>query len=286
MSTTFANAFTDRWTLTVHDDVPQPIIPDSYTVSYLVYQREEAPSTGGLHWQCYIEFLSRKRFNTVRKYCMDQGLSKFHIEPARGQPSQNRAYCTKPETAIGEAFEWGKIQPDREQGRRNDILKAIEDCKNSSLAKVIEDNPGCLKYFNALEKYQRLIQPSTRRPNLRVFYLWGPPGTGKSRSVQDTLDRLDKPYCKPLLVPPAIWFEGYVNQPIVWLDDFDPRLYPLPQVLHILDVYPLTLQVKGSSAQAHYTKVYITSNVDPKLLAPQIRRRFTHVLDFSEDGEA
>lgn len=285
MSNNVTTGFSDRWTATIYDDVPQPIIPDNHTVAYLVYQREECPTTFRLHWQCYIEFISRKRFNTVRKYLMDQGLSSFHIEPARGQPSQNRAYCSKPETAVSDPVEWGTIQADREQGKRTDIVKAIQDCKDYTLVKVIEQNPGCLKYINHIEKYQRLLglHLSTHRPNLRVFYSWGPPGSGKSRDAYATILRLGLPYIKPLFAPPNIWFEGYTNQPILFLDDFDARDYPLSQVLHILDIYPVTLQVKGGSAQAFYTKVYITSNVDPKLLKPQIQRRFTKVIEYTEE---
>ena len=60
-------------------------------------------------------------------------------------------------------------------------------------------------------------------------------------------------------------------------DDFDGWV-PFRTFLQWLDVYPLLLPVKGGFVVANYTKVYITSNLDPYVWyqgvdpAPLLRR--------------
>lgn len=268
------NSLTDRWCLTIFDNVPHPIIPDDDEVGYLIYQREECPKTGKLHWQCYIEFTKRKRFSTVKRYLEEtQQLSKFHIEPARGQPSQCRDYCTKEETSVDSPFEYGTIQPDREQGKRNDLHQMVEDCKTKTICEIITETPAAIRYINHLTKYQALLKKSDYRPDLKVFYYWGEPGTGKSKTVFSKIK--DEPHFRPLLAPPNIWFDGYQGEKILWLDDLDANEFNRELILHLLDVYPLTLSVKGGTVQAHYTEVYITSNIKPSALDPAVERRLT-----------
>ena len=266
---------TDRWCITIFDNVPQPIIPsDDGELTYLVYQREECPTSGKQHWQCYVEFSKRKRFTTVKKWLEEtQALSKYHIEPARGQPSQCRAYCTKEETAVDDPFEFGTIQPDREQGKRNDLARMVEDAKTKTVCDIITENPSALRYIQHLSRYQSLLKRSPHRPDLKVYYYYGKTGSGKSSKVFEKIK--DKQYFRALLAPPNIWFDGYQGEQILWLDDLDCRDFKREHILHLLDVYPLTLSVKGGSTQAHYTTVYITSNVKPSELDDAIVRRFT-----------
>lgn len=272
-----SNSLTDRWCITIFDNVPHPIVPNDEEVGYLVYQREECPTSGRLHWQCYIEFTKRKRLSTVKRWLEEtQQLSKFHLEPARGQPSQNRDYCTKIDTAIDEPFEYGTIQPDREQGKRTDLHKIVEDCQNKTLVEIITETPPALRYINHITKYQAFLKKSQVR-ELKVIYIHGETGTGKSSYVFEKIK--SKNFFRPLISPPNIWFDGYQGETILWLDDFDARDFKREFVLHLLDIYPLTLSVKGSTAQAHYTTVYITSNVEPDELDKAICRRFTKIIE-------
>lgn len=274
----------DRWCFTVFDNVPQPIVPDDEDVSYLVYQREQCPETERLHWQGYIEFHSRKRFTTVEKYFREQGLSKFHIEAAKGQPSQCRAYCTKEDTAVDDPFEYGEIQPDRQQGKRTDIEEIVKFAKENTLKDCIEKFPASIRIIKHLATYQGLTKKSPYRPKLKVYYFWGPTRTGKSKTVYEKIQ--DKDFYRAMISPPNIWFDGYQGESILWLDDLDPRQHNREFILHILDIYPLTLPIKGASAQAQYTVVYITSNVSPKKLDDAVTKRFTKVIHMkAEDAE-
>lgn len=274
----------DRWCFTVFDNVPQPIVPDDEDVSYLVFQREECPETERLHWQGYIEFKSRKRFSTVQRFFQDQGLKKFHIEPAKGQPSQCRAYCTKEETAVDDPFEYGTIQPDREQGKRNDIAEIVAYAKTHTLLDTIEKFPASIRIIKHLATYQGLANKPQHR-QLTVYYIHGAPGTGKSKEVYSRVKNRD--FYRPLIAPPNIWFDGYQGEKYLWLDDLDVRSHNREFILHLLDPYPLILPVKGGSVAAQFTTVYITSNVHPKDLSKAVRRRFTKVFDYdASDSEA
>ena len=58
---------------------------------YLIYQLEECPKSGRLHWQGYIQFKNRVRMQRV-KQLLD--LDNVHLEIARGDDVQNRFYCS------------------------------------------------------------------------------------------------------------------------------------------------------------------------------------------------
>jgi len=272
----------DRWCFTVFDNVPHPIVPDDEEVGYLVYQREECPTSGRLHWQGYIEFKSRKRFTTVQRYFREtQALDKFHIEPAKGQPSQCREYCIKEDTAVSDtAFEFGEIQADRKQGERNDIKEMVSFAKDNTLVDTIEKYPASIKYLHHLQTYRCLVNKPKQRLDLKVYYYWGAPGTGKSRKVFKRIG--EKPFIRALCDPPKIWFQGYQGEKYLVLDDIDLRQYNREFILGLLDIYPLVLPVKGGSASAEFTRIYITSNIDPTKYDKAIQRRLTEIKEFSE----
>lgn len=60
------------------------------------------------------------------------------------------------------------------------------------------------------------------------------------------------------------WFDGYLNQPIVIVDDFRGE-YPLPLLLKLLDRYPMQVPIKGGFVNWCPKKVYITSNIRPDI---------------------
>lgn len=68
--------------------------------SYFIFQREAAPDTNREHYQCYFEFNTKRRFANGRLADIPG-----HFEPAKGTAEENRVYCSKPETRIGDAVE-------------------------------------------------------------------------------------------------------------------------------------------------------------------------------------
>lgn len=64
----------------------------SHLIDYLVWGEEYAPSTGLQHFQGYIEFKKEYTLAYAKSIFKDK---KLHIEVARAERAQNKAYCLK-----------------------------------------------------------------------------------------------------------------------------------------------------------------------------------------------
>jgi len=268
-----------RWCFTLYSDEPHPVYPDTEEISYVCFQREVCPKTQSLHWQGYIEFHSRKRRDTIKKLL---GYNHIHLEACKGSPQSNRDYCTKSPTSVpGTFFEWGVISNPK-PGRRSDLEELVEDIvQGRSIYDIIVEQPKHLRHIGHMQRLQQYA-PSLER-DIKVHYIWGPPGSGKSRYVYNLIKH--EPFSRPLIAPPNIWWQDYQGQKTVWLDDLDIKQFSLESLLHILDRYPLTLQVKGGSQPARFTTVYITSNHSPRDFPSQLSRRFSTVVAFQAGAE-
>lgn len=260
-----------RWCFTLFSDDPHPFAPDTEHITYVCFQREACPETGRLHYQGYVEFPVRKQLNTVKRYFTKVHKQPgIHLEIARGLASQCRAYCCKPDTAIPNTFvEYGQISADQQQGRRSDLRSLVDSAQHLAVDRIVIDNPQALRYINHILKLQQYL-PSSER-DITVHYIWGEPGIGKSRYVWNQVQ--GKRVSRPMLAPPHIWFQDYVGQDTIILDDIDLRQYPHDLILALLDRYPVSCPTKGGSTPARYTTVYITSNIDPKNFPLQLTRR-------------
>jgi len=91
-----------------------------------------------------------------------------------------------------------------------------------------------------------------------VKILWGPTGTGKTRSVYDFHDH-DSVYKHD----GGDWFDGYQGQEVVLFDDFSGSDFKLTYLLKLCDRYPMRVPVKGDFVHFRPKVIYFTSNVDP-----------------------
>ena len=118
--------------------------------------------------------------------------------------------------------------------------------------------------------------------DVRVVWLWGETGTGKTRAACSGTYGDDW-----FIVPPdtrgAHWFDGYSGQKTIIFDDVDPTWQvPRPTWLRWLDGHALQVPVKGGFHHALWTTVVITSNFCPEDALQQaydaaIGRRITQV---------
>lgn len=113
---------------------------------YLVFQQEKGEQETP-HIQGYISFSKRISLHALKKMVGNRA----HVEVCRGSPSQNRDYCTKPESRIpGTEFEeFGEI-PDS-KGVRTDL---------ADFMKAVKEGETCTKnlreqFFDVFAKYPR-----------------------------------------------------------------------------------------------------------------------------------
>jgi len=97
---------------------------------------------------------------------------------------------------------------------------------------------------------------------------WGPTGTGKShRAWQEAgMDAYPKQPCTK-------WWDGYQPEKHnhVVIDEFDGQI-GITHLLRWFDKYPCQVEQKGGGCVLKATKIWITSNIDPREWYPQGKR--------------
>lgn len=225
--------------------------------TYLVFQLEVGEQ-GTPHYQGYVAWQQKQRLTALTAL-----LPGAHWEVARGTPTQNRDYCTKPEGRLGDFCEFGELPA--EKGARTDLALLHSRLKDGLTNKeyVSEFFTTFVRYPNLVANYiAASIEARDPRVPLHSWLLVGPPGLGKSRLAGHLGKRLaDGRIFRHCL---GKWFDGYVGERTILLDDFSGSSIPFTQFKHLLDRYPLRVELKGLSCEMAATNFIITTNQDPK----------------------
>lgn len=126
--------------------------------------------------------------------------------------------------------------------------------------------------------YRNLIREKRIRTNLRVLLLIGDTGVGKTRYVHERAGSdLWSSVSRNLE-----WFDGYSGEGHVLFDDF--RGGPeFDFLLRLLDVYPISVPVKGSFVEWEPSTIWITSNWEidrwyPSVDLSPLQRRISRIV--------
>lgn len=236
------------------------------------------------HLQCWMQLVSPMRLAAAKALFGD---ANPHMEVMKGSVEQNEDYCSKQDS---EPLALGTVP---KQGQRSDLEAVQTAVKEGASEKDLwEDHfPVMIKYDQAVKRYRRAIaQPRSPDEAPKINILIGPSGCGKSSKCPTVSDGA---YWHPL---DGKWWDGYEGQKIVVFDEFYGQ-YPYSQMLRILDRYPLTVELKGSTANLSATEFWFTSNQhweqwwmkgqDSGLDLKAFKRRveeFGTVTIFSDDG--
>ncbi len=239
---------------------------------FIVAQIEVCPTTKRRHVQGYVQFKSNQRMNAVKRWLRR---ADAHVEIARGSPEQNQDYCTKDKSREtgGRPWIWGEIKT-RRQGQRTDLTDLVAMVRSGATwTDIIEEHPGdYVRYHRGLEAVRGVYSVSVERA-VEVELHWGASGAGKTRQAYDAHPELYR-------WRGGKWFDGYNGQETLLLDDFEGNI-PWTRLLNLLDRYPMTVETKGGHVAARWTRVIITSNLEPaewypmkigRALAPLLRR--------------
>lgn len=184
------------------------------------------------------------------------GTDQVHLEPAQGSDDQCVAYCSKEDTRVAGPWTFGeRMKP----GRRNDLeglVKGVLDGKTDFQIATEAPEAYALHAKHVQCLRSALLVP-LRRERIITTSIIGPTGIGKTRWAFDTYPNIYR-----VNIPgknEKLWWDGYAGEDVILFDDFYGEV-PLTQMLHILDPYPLRVEVKGSTVAARWTKVIITSN--------------------------
>ena len=245
-----------------HLTIKKTLVENFTTLRYFC-MADEIGKEGTPHTHLYVYFNSRVRFSTVKK-----NFPSAHIEPAHGNIQSNISYIKKTgkwegtdkaETRVDGTFEeWGTVPT--QKGTRADMEELYELIKAGySNAEILAMNNDYILNIERLDRVRTelLIDKfkNTRRTDLKVIYISGATGTGKTRGILDkhgdgNVYRVND-YEHP--------FDGYSCQNILAFDEFRSQLR-LSDMLNYCDIYPIQLPARYANKFACYETVYIISN--------------------------
>jgi len=178
----------------------------------------------------------------------------------------------------------GESRSENARLQRLEINKKILD---TPLPDLVLNGDISIYSYEALSKSKnRFIMDSQIIPKYMpktCIWIYGQAGIGKSRYVRDNFG--ENIYLKPQ----NKWWDGYKQETVVLLDDFDLKGEHLSHYLKIwADCYSFNAEIKGGTCRPVYDKFFITSQYmpheifcqgndfskhDPEIVAA-IRRRF------------
>lgn len=150
---------------TIKDEEPPSF--DEKTMDYMVYQRETGQDTGYVHWQCYIQFKTRRYWSSAKVY------AEGHHENQKAKKNDDpREYCMKSETSIpGTLREFGKFQG---QGARNDIAEARDIIsEHQTINSVYLDRRIDSIVYRCTAWVDRVFQATRKRRRVNIFESYG-----------------------------------------------------------------------------------------------------------------
>lgn len=249
-------------------------------VRAFVYQMERGEQ-GRLHLQGYLECNRTRRLAWLKTRMGNRP----HFEVRRGTRDQAIIYATKENTRVDEPVRFGDINVG--QGQRTDIEEGVALLREGGMRSIAENMPTLIVKFNkgfmALAGYQVLPRRALPEDKPSVWFLHGPTGSGKTRRAYALADNVENVYPKE---PTNRWWDGYVNQSTIVIDDYTNYAnngLNTDYMLRLLDMYPMFLEVKGSTVSMSRltSKIVITSNLTLEEVFPThveaMRRRIDYI---------
>lgn len=214
----------------------------SKVLDYLIACKEIAPTTGHVHYHIYAHHYDARNLNI-------KNLNGAHVEICRGNVQQNIDYIKKD----GEiTVEEGIIPQQSTLSIRE--LKGINN----------EDELPDWKQYNLWLKLKNAEAINIRdwKKEVKVYYISGPSGIGKSLKARDIVLENEDKYGSMISI--AKYSNGYWNNvnssiKIMIYDDFRDSSMPANEFINLIDYNKHPLNIKGGSVINNYELIIITS---------------------------
>ncbi|MFA9466969.1 MAG: replication protein [Velocimicrobium sp.] len=260
-----------KWSITINNPTDQyshQVIKEKLeefkSIIYWCMADEKGLKESTYHTHIYLLSSSPIRFSTLKKR-----FYTAHIEKANGTTEENRNYVfkigkwendSKSETQInGTREEFGEV-PKEGQGKRSDLLILYEMIKEGlTNFEIMERCSDYITKIDTIERVRQTIREEQYKDvfrDMKVTYIYGKTGTGKSRGVMEQYGYSNIFRCTDYLHA----FDGYRSQDIVIFEEFRSSI-KIGEMLVYLDGYPCELPSRYVNKVACYTKVYIISNI-------------------------
>lgn len=283
-----ASRFTDSrsrcWCFTINNYAPDyedlnGLPGDQW--KYMVVGKEIGDE-GTPHLQGFVIMQRRVHFSYMKKR-----IPKAHIEAMKGDSLEASEYCKK-DGSWEELGEFEYITPNggssgskggkEKANRYRNMINTVK--LHHDMDMVLELDP--VSYLQHYHAYKRIIQDNPMKiENLKDVcgeWIYGPPGVGKSHKVREENPDI---YLKPA----NKWWDGYQNEEVVYIEDFDMNHKVLGHHLKLwADKWPFAAEQKGTTIKIRPKKLIITSNYsieeifnEDQVLQDAIKRRFKQI---------
>lgn len=247
------------WCFTDFNEDPPQFTDD---MQYLGYEYEICPKTGTPHWQSFVYWKRKKRFNACRKAIklahagFLETYKPINVRFCKGTFEQNVKYCSKD----GKYFEFGeKPSP----GARTDLRNLRDEMINGkSLDDIAMENPYYYHtYGRTLSKIEDLILRKRYRSEMtKGVWIYGPTGIGKSHAALSNYN----PETHYIVPNDNGWWDAYKQQDIVVINDFRGEI-KYNELLQLVDKWPFMVKRRNREPMPFTSKlVIITSSLHPK----------------------
>lgn len=239
-------------------------------VSYIAFQLERGSKDLRLHWQGYLELRDQLTLFDVQR--LHPLFERAHFERRRGTQQQAVDYVLQQGVHAGKAggravdIPWsGPHQAGslKRQGTRADLQAMVDLLRSGKSLRDLSnaDAPVYIMHHRGIAAWYSLnAEPRSWPPVVAVFH--GASGVGKTRlCFEFGHTPLDVYKWEP---GQGAWFDGYIGQPIVILDEMGGDMpMKLGQLLNLLDRYPMLVQVKGATQSWRPRLIFLCSNYHP-----------------------
>jgi len=241
-----------NWVFTLNNPSSNDIPSHWPYVLYLIWQRESASTP---HLQGYAIFTKRLRLSSLKE--VDK---TAHWEPRRGTHAQARNYASKSDTRVEGPW---IIGTEPIQGKRTDLLevKSAIESGYSEEQVLNEFYPLWVRYRHSFQAHRLLLRQKITRPRPEILVVYGPTGTGKTRSVREAFPKaywLDAP-----IRGGNLWFDGYDGESTIVIDEFFGWI-SYTEIKRLLDFGRVKVKVHGGVVSLLAHRFIFTSNKHPR----------------------
>lgn len=226
---------------------------DTFEATYCIGQLEKGKE-GTVHIQALLYYVTSVRASRFKGIpCWIKGI------PSADAKLRVNRYVSKEESRMDGPYQYGVQPANMAKGR--DFEAALQHAKAGRFDQI--QASIYIPYLANLKKINLDCQVSSTRENVCGIWIWGAPGYGKSHYAQEEYgsDAYFKSQNK--------WFDGYVSQRNVILDDLDASGACLSHYLkRWMDKWACLGETKGGTIMLQYKRFIVTSNYLPEDLWP------------------
>lgn len=270
-------------------------ILDVSWVSKAVMQEELCPDTNRLHMQAYFETNVRLTYLRFKRKLAELGWIDASVRSADASSWVNYQYCTKTESRTGRfRLLGGSFTEPRSSRRGSGISKRslmVADIKSGwTLRNIAITHPEAFLQHSrgvpTLINFFSYGEQKSNRSSIGVAWISGATDIGKTWFCRQYAHwRRQEIYVVPTpSTAGTIWFDGYLGQPIILIDDIGRDVNRRDQfsrnyLLTMMDPYSMQTQTKGGFVWAQWSLVLFTSNFQAGEIFhddPALLRRLTY----------